>query len=141
MARRKAHCFCCPPNKSGLLQPVEGHHVIPVEYDGPEDGKLVDICASCHDLIHSEAEYYFTHGEFTSTLTEKQELLAKYIVEAKLRFKASGKNKADEARNMIAIPCDNDELLIFHMMKKKRGFKSLPRYIKYLVAEDYKKNR
>lgn len=142
MARRKGYCYCCPEDRSELLQPVEGHHVIPVEYNGPEDGKKVDICATCHDLIHAEAEYYAEHGEFDAEhMTQKQELLANYIVQAKLRFLATGKKKADTARNMVAISLSNEELLALHTLKKALGFRSLQRLLKHLIIEAYIKNR
>lgn len=139
MARRRGKCYCCPIERADILQPVEGHHVIPVEYGGPEDGTKVDICASCHDLVHAEAEHLAKTGSFEGELTNKQEILAKYILQAKLRFMASGKEKADSARNMMQVSFTKEELLIAHDLKKKLGFKSLPRMVKHLILEAYTK--
>ncbi len=42
-------CHVC-----GLTAAIQGHHVVPRASDGDE-GPVVDLCASCHQVIHTAA--------------------------------------------------------------------------------------
>lgn len=141
MARRQALCYACPPTKATRQQAVDSHHVIPVEYDGPEDGKQVDVCPSCHDLVHNVAEHYSKTGVMRDDLTPNQRLLVNYIVQAKARFQASGKTKADNARNQVQVGFSNEELAALHELKRRLGFRSLERLLKHLVFQEIVKQR
>ena len=35
---------------------LEQHHIIPVCYGGPKDGPLLNVCSTCHQHIHYQAE-------------------------------------------------------------------------------------
>lgn len=142
MARKLGTCEGC-----GERRPVEGHHITPLNYGGPKDGPLAYICASCHDIIHNEAEHFYKHGKSTTVLVE---LMAKNrrvgtnianlsvaIIKAKQAF-ASGDVGVGEQRRMTQISWDSDEeRLMAHAVKTSLGFKSLERAIKHLVREAY----
>lgn len=139
--RKTGKCWACSE-----LRGLDGHHRAPVEYGGPQDGELVDICKSCHDTIHSEAEYYYKHGKLnnlnsthpanTRTGTNLRILIAD-IVKTKQLFQA-GEFDSGEQRRMTQISWASDqELLMAHAVKKAMHFKSLERAIKKLVFDKY----
>lgn len=133
-------CYCCP-----LKEVSDQHHIIPVEYDGPKTGRTVPLCPSCHRHVHREAEHQFktkTAGKHINTINypkaeyrKRAETLANYVLQAKIRFLQSGKEKADGARNMVQLSLTNDELRQVHILKKDLGFTSLPKLLKYLIQE------
>lgn len=141
MARKTGICECCLQKR-----PIEGHHKHPLEYGGRQDGELAYICASCHDIIHSEAEHFTKHGKSTPVLIEAQGTvagknlakLASIIVKAKIAYQSGAIESAGEQRLMTQISWDsNEERLMAHAVKTAMGFKSLERAIKHLVKEAY----
>lgn len=44
---------CLQPKRS-----LDGHHIYPIAYGGPQDGPIFDLCASCHQDVHRQAEAY-----------------------------------------------------------------------------------
>lgn len=131
----------------GVANVSDSHHIIPVEYGGPEKGKRVPLCPTCHRNIHREGEYYDKHRVWGKYVNEnnypdlehrnKAKLLAHYISESKSRFRASGKSKADESRNIIQVSLSVDELALTHDLKRKLGFKALDRLIKHLILDKW----
>lgn len=141
MARKTGPCWACEE-----VRGLDGHHVHPREYGGPDNGRLVNICKNCHDILHSEAEYYYKHGKLhhldrtipanTSHGLKIRQLVAA-VVKAKQMFEA-GEVDSGEQRRMTQISWDSDqELLLAHAVKKSMGFKSLERAIKKLVFDKY----
>lgn len=136
-------CYVC-----NAPDEVDRHHVIPVEYGGPRNGKTVDLCTRHHRLVHRAAESYYKKGVYTANFLridpnseerKRAEILVKYIIRAKGEHEASGKALADDARNMVQISCTPEELMIFHAVKQQLCISSLPRAIKALVLNHYYK--
>lgn len=124
----------------------EGHHVLPVEYGGPEDGKVVPLCPTCHTSIHKEAEDlsngkdpppgYSSHLADTES-RQRYSIFVNYIVSAKQLHISSGKTKADTARNIVGVSLSNDELRALHAIKQALGFTSITNTIRALIQEKY----
>lgn len=49
--------ICAQPKRS-----LDGHHIYPIGYGGPFNGPIFNLCASCHQDIHRQAEA-FIRGE------------------------------------------------------------------------------
>lgn len=132
----------------GVKNISDQHHIIPVEFGGPEDGLTVPLCPTCHRNIHREAEHRFKAqetGEFVNTENypnkqhyQRAVLLAAYVLKAKIRFIETGQEKADSARNMVQVSFLTEELAMAHTIKRSLGMRSLERTIKLLVVEKYK---
>lgn len=144
MAYKSGKCYACHKHR-----PVQGHHIKPVEYGGPKDGRLVNICADCHNILHREAEVYYKHGKFQDldqTIPYVQggfgerlrQLIAEVIIQRQ-QFDA-GLTEISEQRLMTQISWDSDqELLLAHDVKRRMKFKSLARMLKHLVFEQYQR--
>jgi len=139
-------CFVC-----GKRNISDQHHIIPVEFGGPEDGLTVPLCPTDHRSIHREAETRARQGETGKFINpslypnrderERAEMLANYVYQAKIRFDDSGKGKADESRNIIQVGCTPQELAIAHDLKRAMGFKSLSRLLKHLFLTEWQKRQ
>lgn len=133
----------------GVKNVSDKHHISPVEYGGPEDGLTVPLCPTCHRNIHREAEtrfktqnaeaekYVNTDNYPDPEAYDRALFLATYVLQSKLRFVASGKEKADTARNMAQISFTKEENLVAHDVKRQLGFRSLERAIKHLINEKW----
>lgn len=142
MARKTGKCWAC-----NELRGLDGHHIFPREYGGPDDGELVNICKSCHDIIHDEAEFYYKNGQLRlldkihapdTFIGKNLRILIAKIIKAKQMFEA-GEVNSGEQRRMTQISWSSDqELLMAHAVKKAMHFKSLERAIKHLVFEKYR---
>lgn len=131
----------------GVKNVSDFHHIIPVQFGGPEDGKTVPLCPTCHRHVHREGEGFVKNGvwgKFVNPVNypnpehlKKAEILAKYIAESMSRFIASGKSKADDSRNMIQVSLSVDELALTHDLKRSLGIRSLERLIKTLIFEKW----
>ena len=131
------------------------HHIVPVEYGGPETGLTVPLCPTCHRNIHREAAERLKLGPGTSKYVNEENypevephnrasFLVEYIVQSKIRFDATGEEKAEGARNMIQLSCTREQLAMAHDVKKSMGMKSLERMILLLITEkwiSYKKGK
>lgn len=129
-------CPICLQN-TGKLQ---GHHILPKEYGGPESGPLLDVCATCHLNIHytSETEY---RGEQASFLTSSQRERAHQYIEAIKRakqiFEAAGGGENIPRKVMLKIP--QKDLTKLHKIKSDKGFSSLEKYLLHLIYTEIKK--
>lgn len=131
----------------GVKEVSDLHHIIPVELGGPESGQRVPLCPTCHRRVHREGEYRFRTGDqgkfvnadlYPEPAEEvRASMLASYICEAKRRFLASGKQKADESRNIIQVHMKPDELAMAHDLKRSLGFNSLERMVKTIILEKW----
>jgi hypothetical protein len=140
----KDTCFVC-----GRKNVSDQHHIIPVEYNGPKKGLTVPLCPTDHRSIHREAENIVKNdeiGEFINRRLypikehfDRAKFLSDYIVTAKKRFIASGSNKAETARNMMQVSLSSQELKIAHDLKRKLGFNSLTRMVKFLILDTWNK--
>lgn len=137
----KDRCFVCDATNVS-----DQHHIIPVEYDGPENGLTVPLCPSCHRRVHAEAReaakgskgLHVNPENYPDTeQRNRATMLADYILQAYIIFKDSGKSKADGARNIVSASFTNEELAILHQIKSRRKFSSQARLIKTLVMEEY----
>lgn len=136
---------CWVDNKKNIS---DQHHIVPIEYGGPEDGLTVPLCPTCHRNVHREAAAQLKGkppNQFVNDENYHKEeqhnramFLVKYIVQAKQRFDNTGEKKAKGARNMIQISCTREELAIAHDLKKQLGFRSLERTLKYLILDRWK---
>lgn len=139
-------CFVC-----GKKNISDQHHIIPVEYDGPENGLTIPLCPTDHRSIHKEAERRARQGESGIFVNdelyprpeqrERAEMLANYVYQAKVRFENTGKGKADHSRNIIQVGCTPQELAIAHDLKRALGFKSLSRMMKHLFLSEWQKRQ
>lgn len=145
--RKRKTCYICQE-----LSYTDKHHLRPVEYGGPENGRTVDLCPSCHREVHEDAEarfggilkpypndFDFGNAISVEDRTKKQRLaiVSLYIFNTKRNFQDSGKFKADTARNMMQVSFSTDELGVAHELKRALGFKSLERLVKHLVVEKW----
>jgi len=136
----KNECYCCDTKNVS-----DQHHIIPVQYNGPKDGRTVPLCPTCHRLVHREGEYRFKNKEEgkhvnrinfpKATYFNRANTLAIYILQSKIRFVQTGQSKADESRNMVQISFSEEELRMAHVLKRDLGFTSLPKMIKYLIQD------
>ena len=136
MAYKSGTCWCC----EDANVPVQGHHIIPVEYGGPMDGKKVNICGKCHTQLHYEAEAYYKTGQYLSPIESlsyfnRLEKLIKKVVEAKSTFEDSGQPDNDQRRMTQISWASSEELAIAHAVKRAMKFTSLERTIKACVFE------
>ena len=108
----------------------------------------VPLCPTCHTNIHREAaalhkgnneKTYINSDNYPDdTAEEKALFLAKYIVESKLRFEATGEEKAEGARHMMQVSFSREQLALAHDVKRMLGFRSLERATIYLFEEAWK---
>ena len=103
------------------------------------------LCPTCHRSVHREGEYRYSNkdeGKYINPIEfpdpdyyARANLLANYVLQAKLRFIQTGKHKADDSRNMIQVSFTPEELRAVHSLKKDLGFTSLTKLIKYLIQD------
>lgn len=149
--RARKSCYVCQK-----LSYTDKHHIRPVVYGGPENGRTVDLCATCHREVHEDAESrfagtlapYSVNFDFGNNLhvndrskSQRLAILSLYIFNTKRDFVDSGKVKSDTARNMMQVSLEADELAIAHELKRALGFKSLERLVKHLLVEKWQKVR
>lgn len=129
-------CWACPKGKKKKAR--ERHHILPVEWGGPKEGRLVNLCPTCHTELHDLARAVIQQEPIKENYSERVILLARYAVEQYNRFKATGEKKAKGARHMAQVSFTRDELAIAHDVKKSLGFRSLERTIKFLIIDKWK---
>lgn len=130
---------------------TDGHHVIPLEYGGEQDGKKVPLCSLCHRGIHREAEALSrgedASGKFSGHLkteaqTRRFDVLVNYIVEAKRRHMASSPSgKAETARNMVSVSLTGDQLRMLHAVKQSYGMTNMSNVVVRLIETAYASTR
>lgn len=137
MAYKQGICYI-----EGVNKAVQEHHVIPLEYGGPKNGRTVKLCATCHLTCHYEAEHYHRTGEYIRAdeefvapdVNKRAKLIIDYIVRAKSKFESSNES-AQDARRMVGFNCSHEELRLLHAAKSAVGQRNLSRFIKRLVFE------
>lgn len=134
-----ANLSVCPICKQ--LKYLEGHHIIPISYGGPVDGKMINICESCHFAIHKTAESLMAKtvkGKNWFSSEEQLKIAAPYvqaIIEAK-RDMMEGNNPAlfnKPVRRMFQVWLSKLEMQRLHKVKRDRGYKNLDKFIEDLL--------
>lgn len=142
MSYQSGTCWCCRQQR-----PIDYHHVSPIAYSGPRDGKQVPLCGACHKLAHYEAEYYFANGhyhEIDTTIPESTGMgirlrkLAQKIIETKQQWLDNGQDDAEQRRMTQISWASSEELAMAHDLKRALKFTSLERAIKFCVFEVHK---
>ena len=116
---------------------LQKHHIIPKEYGGPEDGPLLDVCATCHLNIHYTAEAEYDNREANYLLPEQAVRAALYITaikKAKDNFEQA--NGGQNILRKVIIELPTTELTKLHKAKSVAGFKSLQKYMQHLISRE-----
>lgn len=121
---------------------VHGHHVVP-QAKGGREGPVVDLCASCHDLLHrvvsreiagKSADEFFSHLPYEA----QRRLLG--LVKIALAAHAAREDKSNP-NPLLAVRLESHAYLrALHMMKADRGFTSIDALINDIcrtVAKKY----
>lgn len=119
---------------------LQKHHIIPKEYGGPEDGPLLDVCASCHLNIHYTAEAEYNNKETNYLLPEQRQRATEFIISikrAKDVFERSNGGKNILRKIIIELP--SEDLIKLHKAKADAGFTSLQKYLHTLIMNQTKK--
>lgn len=130
-------CLIC-----GQLAYLEEHHVIPICYGGPKDGKTIFICGDCHEAIHRTAESLSAKtvkpkNWFKSTQALKTARpYVQAIINAKLRKKEQVDPQYQDVprRRLIVVELTDKEWMRIRKAGKDRGYSSNTQFIHdYLV--------
>lgn len=133
---RQGNCEIC-----GRVAYLEGHHIIPVSYGGPVDGKLIFICEQCHFALHRTAESLMSKTVKSKNWFNSEEVLkkaspyVKAIIDAKMDM-MEGANPAlihKPVRRMFQVNLSRWELNRLHKYQRDKGYKSLEKMIEDLL--------
>lgn len=125
----------------GKVKYLEGHHIIPVSYGGPIDGKMVNLCESCHFAVHKTAESLMAKTVKPKNWFENKEQLkaaAPYVqavIDAK-RDMMEGNDPAllhKPVRRMLQVQLSKYEMQRLHKVQRDRGYKSLEKFVEDLL--------
>jgi hypothetical protein len=120
---------------------TELHHIIPICYGGDKNGKLVELCESCHFNIHKTAESISAKtvesknwfGNFN--LLKKASVFIKAIIEAKRNYQEGNVSQDLRKRRMIVVEMSDFEWKRLHKAKSDKGYTNLVNFIQdYLVS-------
>lgn len=114
------------------------HHILPVQYGGPEDGRTVNLCPSCHDEVHSLERKLIAGEKLSYTPHPNITTLVKYVVQQYRIWQDSGGSN-EGARNMVQFSCTAEEKAIAHDLKRRMGMRSLERMFKLLMFQEYER--
>jgi hypothetical protein len=116
---------------------LQKHHIIPKEYGGPVEGPLLEVCATCHLNIHytAEAEY---KNKIALYLLPDQRVRATLYVDAIKKAKQiyESVSGADNLKKKVMIELTQKDLARLHKCKADKGFSSLEKYLKHLIAKE-----
>lgn len=110
---------------------LEGHHIIPISYGGPKDGKLVNLCESCHFRIHKTAESILAKTVKNKNWFNSLELLKKAspyiqaIIQAKRDYQDGKTNRNIPRRHLIVVELSDNEWSRIKKVQKDKGFSNL----------------
>lgn len=124
--------ICLNPNLK-----LQKHHIIPKEYGGPEEGPLLDVCASCHLNIHYTAEAEYRNQTALYLLPDQRTRASIYvdaIKKAKTIFEES--QGGQNIKRKVIIELTTEELIKLHKVKSDKGFSSLQKYLQYLINKE-----
>lgn len=128
--------ICLKPSK------LEGHHITPINYGGPLDGPLLNICSIDHAYLHEESEHA-SSGKGRKYLFKDDEFMRavpyiRAIVIAKLKILESGNVRI---QRMVLNKMDSKLKIALRKMKMDDGVRgSLDDYI-VLLLRRMAKNR
>ena len=136
MAYKSGNCYVCKESKA-----LQDHHLLPLEYGGPKDGRQIKICPTCHLVCHYESDIYYKTGDygelevrFPDEKTRARAIkVISYIIQQRSQFEA-GDAPAKDARRRVSFNVTHEELLLIHAAKKVQGFNSLERFVKGCVS-------
>ena len=121
--------------------------MVPLEYGGAKDGKQVNLCATCHNIVHREGEHYFKHGEFDQIETvantprhaARLKKLAGHISTARINFEDGNSQFKDQRLTSVVHWNSEAERQIAHIVKTAIGATSLDKAIRAIVLEKYER--
>lgn len=125
-------CLIC-----GALAYLEEHHVIPICYGGPKDGKTIFICEDCHAAVHRTAESLCAKTvKPKNWFKDKQTLInATPYVQAIINAKLNKHNPVDQStqdvprRRMLVLEFTDREWMKIRKSAKDHGGKNLNQFL------------
>lgn len=125
----------CPICLQPLLDDVEEHHIIPVSYGGPQEGKTVFLHSNCHFNTHKTAESILAKTVDSKNWFGSQQLLeraapfVKEIIDAKRRYMEGETDIYKPRRKMIVVNLSDYEWRRIKKVAKDRGFSNTVKFI------------
>jgi len=127
-----SNCLICNVHEEVL----HGHHTIPQAYGG-KNSKIVDLCATCHNLVHAHANAILSYQRSGGkrkikqfwTTTEKEQ---KALPLVHLIVEAATNHIADKTYKMIS-EFDSATYSKLRFIKKDLGLASLDEALNYCI--------
>lgn len=119
----------------GDVGALEGHHIIPISYGGPEDGQLVYICEKCHFACHRTAESLLAKNpKKTNWFSDDQQVrnaavFVKAIIEAKRNYLEGHTDQYEKKRKLIVVKFSAYEWTRIRKFAKDKGFTNVNTFI------------
>lgn len=110
---------------------LEGHHVVPKEFGGPENGPMILLCSSCHHNCHYQAENDYkgkTKVYFPPDQMERAKPVIFEILRAKQLYETRRDTEVKQLRRVI-VNVPDKTLKNLHRLKADKGFKSLDKFL------------
>ena len=131
----------CPICGKPLLNDVEEHHIIPVSYGGPQEGRTVFLHSACHFNTHKTAESIMAKTVKTKnwfndeTLLKRASPFIKEIIDAKRRKDEGEVDIYQPRRKMIVVNLSDFEWKRIRKVAKDKGFSNVIKFV-----EEYLRN-
>lgn len=120
----------------------EKHHIYPLCYGGLSQGPQIDICPSCHRLVHRVAESLSTkshkHVNVTPEFIRQAAPYIKAIVKMKVEFQ-SGNRVARDGRNIVPLHLSSNTRRALQILKVDKGFSNVNDLITFLIMQELSK--
>jgi hypothetical protein len=120
---------------------LEEHHIFPQCYGGPKDGPLLEICSTCHQHLHYQAEnlvaktakrkHYFNPEDWT-----RAEPYVAIIIMSK-RFYLENK---PPTMKKIQLNIDNMTLELLKIKSRDNGYSNMQQYLFDLIKNHVRKD-
>jgi hypothetical protein len=120
---------------------LQDHHLIPLQYNGPEDGQQAKLCSNCHLKCHYTAENLTAKAAkrrcfFNSVELERARPYIQMIINAKILARNTVNSNA---RGQIIIQLDHKRRNLLHRLKTMSGHKSINSYLIALIDQEIRK--
>ena len=130
-----SRCFFAGCSHEG----VDSHHIFPVEYGGPMDGRQVMLCATHHDRIHRTFNRVKAGKQSIGSIENSYErTLVEKINQQYTEFQTNG-GIAPDARRRIVASLDEDEQKMVRVLKAHEGHSSIDKMLKHWIREKYER--
>lgn len=126
----------------GEYDHLEGHHVVPVSYGGPQDGLMINICGNCHFRIHKMAEAFMSKKNktvnnlfITDQLLKQASPYIKAIMDAKRRKEDGEVDIYKPRRKMIVVNLSDYEWERIKKISRDQGFTNTLEFIENFLRK------